>query len=64
MVVQHYIIVLTKLENLSNCMYTGGSTPSISNVFRLYSSLEAGLTVADLCVHNDLPAMGINERSV
>ena len=39
-------------------------SPSIANVFRLYSSLVAGLTVTDLCVHNDLPLMGINERLV
>ena len=39
-----------------------GASPSIASVFRLYSSLEAGLRVTDLCLHHDLPAMGINER--
>lgn len=38
------------------------TSPSLANVFRLYSSLVAGLTVADLCVHNDLDSMAINQR--
>ena len=41
-----------------------GSTPKASDVFRLFCSLEAGLTVRDLCNRNDLSAMGINERCI
>lgn len=38
------------------------ASPSIANVFRLYSRLVAGLTVTDLCLYNNPVAMGINER--
>ena len=41
--------------------YVGGS-PSVANVFRLYSSLVAGLTVTDLCMHSNPVSMAVNER--
>ncbi len=39
-----------------------GSSPHIADVFKLYCSLEAGLTVRDLCMRKELAAMGVNER--
>lgn len=39
-----------------------GSDPSISDVFRLYCDLEAGLNVRDLCTRTDLGNMGVDER--
>ena len=41
-----------------------GSGAHLSNVFRLYCSLEAGLTVKDLCMRNDLKVMNVDERLV
>ncbi|XP_064399940.1 GATOR1 complex protein NPRL2-like isoform X2 [Halichondria panicea] len=57
--------LLTNTNLQSECLdYVAmeGSTPKASDVFRLFCSLEAGLTVRDLCNRNDLSAMGINER--
>ena len=39
-----------------------GCSPSIANVFRLYSSLVAGLTVTDMCLYSNPAPMGVNER--
>ena len=36
--------------------------PVISNVFRLLCSLEAGLTVKDMCFRSDLNSLNIDER--
>ena len=52
----------TKKTKSLQFLFCAGATPSVADVFRLYSSLVAGLTVADLCIHNDLLAMGIDER--
>ena len=40
-----------------------GSGAHLSSVFRLYCSLEAGLTVKDVCMRNDLRSMNVDERS-
>ena len=45
----------------SLCMSLG-HTPKVADVFRLYCSLEAGLTVRDLCMRSDPRTMGIDER--
>ena len=39
-----------------------GSSPTVGDVFRLYCSLEAGQTVRDLCMMQDLKAMNVDER--
>lgn len=39
-----------------------GAVPKIGAVFRLYCSLEAGLTVKDLCIRVDMKSEGVNER--
>lgn len=38
--------------------------PVISNVFRLLCSLEAGLTVKDMCFRSDLNSLNIDERKL
>lgn len=43
------------------CM-AGKAKPVIADVFRLYCSLVAGLTVSDLCVRNEMASMNVNER--
>lgn len=43
-------------------LLTAGSAPTLAEVFRLYCSLEAGLTVRDLCMRHDLQTVGVNER--
>lgn len=48
--------------NYKTLVYTGNTVPDVADVFRLYCSLVAGLTVSDLCVRNDVPAMNVNER--
>ncbi|KAL5515966.1 hypothetical protein EMCRGX_G001221 [Ephydatia muelleri] len=40
-----------------------GAVPKIGAVFRLYCSLEAGLTVKDLCIRVDMKSEGVNERT-
>lgn len=49
-------------ECLDYVAVEGSAPPKVSDVFRLYCSLEAGLTVRDLCDRNDLSSMGIDER--
>ena len=39
-----------------------GVVPKIGTVFRMYCSLEAGLTVKDLCIRVDMKTEGVNER--
>ena len=36
--------------------------PLVSDIFRLFSSLEAGLTVKDMCFRSDPNALAIDER--
>ena len=36
----------------------------MGDVFRLYCSLEAGQTVRDLCMMQDLRAMNVDERYI
>lgn len=57
--------LLTNIELQQECQdYVAleRAPPSIANIFRLYSSLVAGLTVTDLCLHNNPLSMGINEK--
>jgi hypothetical protein len=43
----------------------GGDTkPLISQIFRLYSSLEAGLTIKDVCLRYDPVSLNIDERKL
>ena len=57
-------IVYTCTCVASAFLFSTGSTPSISDVFRLYCDLEAGLSVRDLCTRTDLGNMGVDERCV
>ena len=45
-------------------VYNLDRVPVISNVFRLLCSLEAGLTVKDMCFRSDLNSLNIDERFV
>ena len=56
------ILKLVVLLFTSFSLILTGGTPTIADVFRLYCSLVAGLTVSDLCVRNDISSMAVNER--
>lgn len=42
--------------------FNPGTSPHVSDVFRLYCGLEAGLTVKDMCMVQDLRTMNVDER--
>ena len=39
-----------------------GTSPQVSDVFRLYCGLEAGQRVKDVCVKQDPRTMNVDER--
>ena len=41
-----------------------GTSPHVSDVFRLYCGLEAGQTVKDMCMVHDLRTMNVDERYI
>ena len=49
-------------EYICMSMICTGCTPSVVDMFRLYCSLESGMTLRDLCERSDLRALGIDER--
>ena len=50
--------------NITCAVYNLDRLPVISNVFRLLCSLEAGLTVKDMCFRSDLNSLNVDERFV
>ena len=43
-------------------LYEGGTSPQLSDVFRLYCGLQAGQRVRDMCMMQDLRTMNVDER--